>query len=76
MSAYGKLFLRIVILLVLVAAIIAVAKPAPVAASLQDCCQTCENRYEACIANCTTQLCRSTCELELSRCIEICPACE
>lgn len=75
MFAYGKALIRLVVLFALVVAAIVLSKPATVAA-YQDCCQTCEDRYNACLSGCTTSFCRLGCQKQFSFCIEICPACQ
>jgi hypothetical protein len=69
-----KVFLRAAVFFGLIMGVILVSRPAAVSA-FQDCCQTCEDRYEACLSACTTAFCKSGCEIELRSCIEICPAC-
>jgi hypothetical protein len=76
MLDYVRPLLRMFILLALVFTVVVLAKPTPASAN-QDCCQTCDNRYAACISACTGGAlgCRQTCSRELSTCIEVCPAC-
>ena len=74
MPAYSKAIFRVVVFFALVLGAIVLYKPAAVSAFV-DCCQTCEDRYQQCVSGCTTQACKSGCELQLERCIEICPAC-
>jgi hypothetical protein len=75
MLDYVRPLLRMFILFALVFTVVVLAKPTPASAN-QDCCQTCDNRYAACVSACTTSFCRSSCEIQLGRCIEICPACQ
>jgi hypothetical protein len=75
MTDYIRPLLRMFILFALVFTAVLLAKPARVSAASQDCCQTCNNRYAACLSGCTTQICRSGCQRQLSTCIEVCPAC-
>ena len=81
MPDYVKSSLRMLILLVLVVAAVVLANP-KAAQAYQDCCQTCADRFQACIRNCTTgsplQMagCRLSCERQEQFCIEVCPACE
>jgi hypothetical protein len=76
MTDYIRPLLRMFILFALVFAAVVLAKPTRASAASQDCCQTCDNRYTACLSACTTQFCRLSCSQQLGRCIEICPACE
>ena len=75
MTDYIRPLLRMFILFALVCAVIVLAKPTRASAAAQDCCQTCDNRYAACVSACTTQICRSGCQRQLNTCIEVCPAC-
>ena len=76
MHDYVTPLLRMFILFALVLTAVFLVKPAPASAvSSQDCCQTCENRYQTCLSGCTTQICRSSCQRQLDTCIEVCPAC-
>jgi hypothetical protein len=74
MTDYIRPLLRMLILFVLVFAVVVLAKPTA-ASAYQDCCQTCDNRYAACISACTTAGCRLSCQRQLNSCIEVCPAC-
>ncbi len=79
MPDYVKSFLRMSILSVLVMAAVVLAKPKP-ALAFTDCCTTCQNRYQACISNCTgsplqISACRLGCSRQEQSCIEVCPAC-
>ena len=76
MNDYMKPLLRMFIFFALVFTAVLLVKPAPASAASQDCCQTCENRYQACLSSCTGNFCNIQCEQVLSRCIEVCPACE
>jgi hypothetical protein len=75
MTDYIRPLLRMFILFALAFAVVVLAKPTRASAAAQDCCQTCENRYTACLSGCTTQICRSGCQRQLNTCIEVCPAC-
>jgi hypothetical protein len=75
MTNYIRPLLRMFILFALVFAAVVLAKPTPAAAAAQDCCQTCNSRYAACISGCTTTACRLGCQRQLDVCIEVCPAC-
>jgi hypothetical protein len=75
MTDYIRPLLRMLVLFALVFAVVVLAKPTAASAN-QDCCQTCDNRYQACLSGCTTQACRIGCQRQLGFCIEICPACE
>jgi|GEM_PF-1889502 len=79
MHNYVKSLLRMSILFVLVMAVVVLAKPKP-ALAFADCCQTCQNRFQACVSSCTgTPLqiaaCRAACTRQEQFCIEVCPAC-
>jgi hypothetical protein len=76
MTDYIRPLLRMFILFALVFTAVLLAKPTRASAASQDCCQTCDNRYAACVSACTTAACRLGCERQLGFCIEICPACE
>jgi hypothetical protein len=76
MSDYIRPLLRMLILFALAFIAVILAKPTRAAAASQDCCQTCENRYQSCLSGCTTQICKSSCQRQLGLCIEVCPACE
>jgi hypothetical protein len=75
MLAYVKPLLRMVILFAFVLTAVLLVKPTP-ASAYQDCCQTCDNRYSACLSACTTNICRNSCRIQLGKCIEVCPACQ
>jgi len=74
MFIYGKALLRIFVLCCLIVAAVVLSKPAA-ASAFQDCCQTCQARYQSCLSGCTTSFCRTQCNFSLSRCMEVCPAC-
>lgn len=76
MTDYIRPLLRMVILFALAFTVVILAKPTRTAAASQDCCQTCANRYQACLSACTTQFCRLSCSRAEGMCIEVCPACE
>lgn len=75
MLAYVRPLLRMFILFALVLTAVFVAKPAR-ASAYQDCCQTCDSRYQSCLSGCTTNICRRSCQIQLGKCIEVCPACQ
>ena len=79
MHDYVKSLLRMSILFVLVLAVVVLAKP-KTALALTDCCQTCQNRFQACVSNCSgtplqISICRSGCTRQEQTWIEVCPAC-
>jgi hypothetical protein len=81
MPDYVKSLLRMFILFALIFTAFVVAKPKPALAASQDCCQTCQDRFQACESQCTgTTLqiaaCRSGCSRQEQLCIEVCPACQ
>ena len=75
MAAYSKAIFRIGVFFCLTTAAMVLSQPST-ASAFQDCCQTCENEYEACLNGCTGLGCTAGCERQLRFCIEICPACE
>ena len=79
MPDYVKSIFRMFTFFTLVFAAMVLAKPKPVLAFV-DCCQTCQNRLQACLSSCTgtglqLQACQRGCEFAESKCIEVCPAC-
>jgi hypothetical protein len=77
MTDYIRPLLRMCILFALVFTVGVLAKPTRASANSanQDCCQTCDNKYAACVSACTTAGCRLGCQRQLNFCIEVCPAC-
>jgi len=79
MPGYMKSILRMCILFALVFTVVVLAKPKS-ALAFADCCQTCADRLQACLSNCSgtglqLSACQHSCEFAESRCIEVCPAC-
>lgn len=73
MFTYGKMLLRVVILLTLVAAVIILSQPAPVSA-FSNCCVSCNNIFNNCVSGCDgDQLCIAKCERVLTICQNKCP---
>jgi hypothetical protein len=81
MRDYLKSLLRMSVFFVLVSAAVLLAKP-KTAQAFFDCCQTCADRFQACLSKCNTgtplqmAACRSGCSRQEQLCIEVCPACE